>query len=368
MPNRPLEPAVPERAGGGAGVRAYVRAAIVLATAADVPVLAAGTRLATSEPRFAELAAGSVPATLVRPGDERHAAPLVLVNGVTARGRMHPDVRRLAAGLARAGFRVLVPDPRGLAAGELTQDTLADTVTAVREHAGSGGRRDGGIGLVGISAGASLALLAAADASVADRVTVVAGTSPYADLTEVARIATTGTYRQGGRLVPWRAPPFLGLVIARSLVAGLAAGADRENLRASLVAPPAAAPLSAVEDASPPLQSDEARALAAFLGNRDPERFDELAAALSARLRQGLAALSPLTVAPSVRARVELVSAPRDAYFPLAESRALAIATGGRLTTTLLLEHADPALGLRRPRELERLVSWVARSLAAAAP
>jgi hypothetical protein len=68
-----------------------------------------------------------------------------------------------------------------------------------------------------------------------------------------------------------------------------------------------------------------------------------------------------------VRARVELASAPRDAYFPLGESQKLAAATGGRLTVTSTLDHAVPRPVAGDLRDLCRFGGWVVRSLGTAA-
>jgi pimeloyl-ACP methyl ester carboxylesterase len=345
-------------------VSAQARALVVLVVVSDPPVVGWLTRVVTPDPARVEVDIAGVPTTVVRAGVGRKPA-VVFVNGVTARGRHHPDVRALASGLARAGFLVLVPDPHGLARGELTERTLGDTV-AVARAASERPDAKGSVALVGVSAGASLALLAAQDDALAPRVSVVAGIAPYASLREAARIATTGTY--GERRTAWDAKPFLALVIARSLVAGLPVGRDRRRLRNALLALPddAPDPLSLFRPLPAGLGTD-ARALAALLGNRDPEAFDALYAALPARYRSGLDALSPVHGAGRIRARVELASAPRDDYFPLAESRALvARAASGGLTVTRSLDHAIPELSLRALGDLARVDGWIVRTLRAA--
>ena len=147
----------------------------------------------------------------------------MFLNGVTARGRHHPDVERLAGALARVGFLVLVPDPPGLARGEITDRTLAATIAVVHaaaDRADVAGRR---VGLVGVSVGASLGLLAAEEPSLANRITLVAGIAPYTDLENATRLATTGYTLEDRRLVRYSSTSFLPLVIARSLVALLPA-------------------------------------------------------------------------------------------------------------------------------------------------
>jgi pimeloyl-ACP methyl ester carboxylesterase len=179
-------------------LNAQARTVGVLALTGRVPVLAWATREVTDAPHVQDELVAGVPTTVYRPGGGSRWPALVFLNGVTARGRHHPDVERLAGALARVGFLVLVPDPPGLAEGEVTERTLAATIAVV--HA-AGGR----VGLVGVSVGASLGLLAAEEPSLAHRVTLVAGIAPYADLENVARLATTGDTLENGHLVPYAA-------------------------------------------------------------------------------------------------------------------------------------------------------------------
>jgi len=296
---------------------------------------------------------------------------LVFLNGVTARGRHHPDVERLARGLARAGFLVLVPDPPGLAQGEITAKTLTATIAVVKAAADLPDARDGRVGLVGVSVGGSLALLAAEDPSLAGRVTVVAGIAPYSDLANVVRLATTGYTLENGRLVPYAAQTFLPLVIARSLVGALPPSSERSTLLAQLLRLHEGAPdpLAIVRRLNPKQVVPSARALVALLANRNPARFDRLYAALSRALRADVERLSPLAGAARLRASVEIASAPHDKYFPLSETRALAraaIHTHVHLTVTSTLHHAVPSLSLSDIAGLFRFDGWVVRALEAA--
>lgn len=338
---------------------------VALGIVLDAPVARSGFRRLTGTPLVSDVRVAGVPATLaVPPGDGPWPAA-VFVNGVTARGRHHPLVVRLADGLARAGLITLVPDPTGLATGELRRSTIEQTISASLALADQPDVRHGAVALFGTSAGTALALIAAGDERLRDRVSIVAGTMPYAHLEEATRIATTGTYALTGRPVPWTAPPFLGLVIARSIVGGLRPSAARERLREDLLGVP--------DDAADPfapfrarVSAPHARAVAELLTNEDPECFEAAYAALPDYLRTGLVELSPLPGADRLTARVELVTAPRDAYFPLDDGFALAAATGGRLTVSKALEHAVPVPTPRRVVDAGRLYAWASRSLAVA--
>lgn len=349
-------------------IGAQARTIGVLAVTGKVPVLAWTTRELTDTPRVEDGFVARVPTTVYRPGSGDRWPALVFLNGITARGRHHPEVERLAAALARVGFLVFVPDPSGLARGEITDRTLSATMAVVRAAADrrdAAGRR---VGLVGVSIGTSLGLLAAEQPSLANRIRLVAGIAPYTDLENVTRLATTGYALEAGLLTRYATTSFLSLVIARSLVAALPASRERSLLLAKLLRLHEGSPdpLALFRGPEPKGISPSARAVIALLANRDPARFDRLYAALPPEFRASIVRLSPLAGAARLHAPVEIASAPHDKYFPLGETQALANATGHsrvRLTVTSTLHHAVPNFSLSDLSDLLRFDGWAVRSL-----
>jgi alpha-beta hydrolase superfamily lysophospholipase len=320
----------------------------------------------TREPRLEDTEVVGVPCLLARPATGARWPAIVFVNGVTARGRDHPAVVRLAYALGRTGHVVLVPDPPGLAVGEVGDDTVAGVTSVATEVADRDDNRHGRVALLGVSVGASLALLAAQDERLADRVSVVAGIAPYTDLSRIVHLATTGQYPAAGGAVAFPTPPFLLLVVARSLVLGLPAAPDGARLRAILAAveiedPDPLAGLRAIpQDAVEPAT----RALIDLLLNTDPARFPALYDALPEAVRDGTARLSPIVHGRRLRAPVEIAAAPTDKYFPLAETEALAdVAADVRITVTGTLAHAIPDLSFATVAELLRLDGFGVRVL-----
>jgi len=339
---------------------AQLRAVVVLSVTENTPVLAWTMRVVTPEPHVDEALVGGAPSTVVRPGSGDGPWPaVVFVNGATRRGRHHPKVQRLARGLARAGFFVVVPDLPGLRLGEITPATAAATIRAARATAESANARDGRVGFYGVSVGATLALLAAESAALANRVTVVGGEAPWVDLRRIIRLTTTGLY--GGKR--YETDPYAALAVARSLAAGLSAGPQRSKLLAELesVDDDHPAPLAGLNAAD---YSGPAGALVRLLENRSPRRFAGLYARLSARQRHAIRALSPIGRAGRLRMPVELATAPHDKYFPPAESRALARAAPDvRVTVTSTLDHAVPKLSAGDLADLFRFDGFVVRYL-----
>jgi pimeloyl-ACP methyl ester carboxylesterase len=317
-----------------------------------------------------EVSLAGMPATLARPVHRGPWPTLVFVNGVTARGRRHPTVRQLAETLARIGHRVVVPDPPGLSQGALSLDMLAalrDATLTLADDAGCGGSR---IGLLGVSVGATMALLVAEQPATADRISIVGALAPCTDFANAARLATTATQIRDGRLVVYRSGPLLRLVAARSLLAALPAGRERALLEGVLPTVDAAGvdPLEGLGRIDEARLSDPARRVLALLTNRLPERFDELYAALPAGYRSGIEQLSPLIGAARLQAPVELAIGPGDTYFPLEEAYALArAATTVRVTVTRALAHADTHIGRAGLADLARIDGFLVRILRATA-
>jgi pimeloyl-ACP methyl ester carboxylesterase len=350
-------------------LRAQTQAAHLLATTLGVPGTAAIDRLARP-PTIEEGFLARWPATVVRPGSRPPWPALVFTNGATPDGRSHPAVRRLSIALGRSGYLVFVPDLPGIALGELSPATLAAGIESVTAAADADESRGGRVGLIGVSIGATLALLAAQAQGLAERVSVVAGIAPFTDLAKVMLLATTGMYRAGNRLEPYPVPSSLPVGLARSLGAMLPATPGAQALAREIreLEPSAPDPLVGLRTRRAPPGEPAAAAVTALLANRDPGRFDELYAALPREIRETVAALSPVRSGASLRAPVELATAPQDKYFPVAESLALAAAAPQvRITVTTTLSHATPKLDPRSLAGLARLDGFFVRALAAAA-
>jgi dienelactone hydrolase len=118
----------------------------------------------------------------VRPAGERPWPAIFLVNGTVRKGRKLPEVRNLAEGFARAGYLVVVPDLPGLTEDRITPQTAQATTQVAREISGRTDVEDGKVALVGVSTGATLALLAAEDPALRGKISLVAGVAPYSNI------------------------------------------------------------------------------------------------------------------------------------------------------------------------------------------
>jgi pimeloyl-ACP methyl ester carboxylesterase len=308
-------------------IDAQRRAVIVLSSTSPKPVLSWIVRVVTGEPHSEEATIAGVGTTIVSRDGKRPA--IVLIPGVVEGGRENPDVQRLAHGLARAGFRVFVPDLPGLADGELVPATVKAAVDVANEVVRRDDVRGGRVGFAGSWAGATVGLLAAEDPFLAPRVSVVAGVAPWTAAPNALRLATTGYSLENGKPVAYEASPALALTAARSLVAMLGASTARMQLQELLrgASPKDQDPLRVVRGLSTTGLDPDAAAVVRLLANRNPARFDALYAALPRSLQAELGSVSPLVGAGRLQSRVELATAPHDEIAPPSESQALARAS-----------------------------------------
>ncbi len=326
-------------------VDAQVRAAVVISSVLDAPVLTPAVKATSGDPRLSDTRVAGYPSLVARPVGEGPWPAIFVVNGTVPEGKELPGVRHLAGGFARAGYLAVVPDLPGLTEDRITPQTVDAATRAARKISGRSDAEDGEVAMVGVSTGATLALLAAEDPGLEGKVSLVAGVAPFSDIETVLSVATTGHYRRpDGKLARYEATPFLSYVVARSLVAALPPGEDRQTLSAEI---------SSVGRENPdPLQNlrsrrtddlgPEARSVVRLLANRDPERFDDLYAALPGGVRHELEELSPLAGKEKIDAPVELATGPHDKYFPPSESYGVkSIAPGREVTVTGALDHAE---------------------------
>lgn len=329
---------------GWSWIDAQARAVVVVPSVLETPVLTPAAEAVTEEPVVEDTVFAGRPALVAKPEGEGPWPALLFVNGTIREGRNYQPVQNLARGLARAGYLVVVPDLPGLTTDEITEETVSSTVEMARAVADRPDAESGRVGLIGVSTGATLALLVAGDEEVRDQISIVAGIAPYTDIQTVLNIATTGHYRDGEEYVPYEADPFLSYVIAKSMIAALLPGEDRHALRAELeeIDRLDQDPLAGLRARPTGDLSPEARSVVELLANEDPERFDDLYEALPSEIRERTERLSPLAGGEWIAAPVEIASGPEDKYFPVSESFALgSIAADHRVTVTEAIDHSE---------------------------
>lgn len=271
------------------------------------------------------------------PGPGPHPG-LVVCLGVVPFEVDHPQVPRLGAALARAGYAALlyrspamrdlrldVADIDGIA---LAWDWLArqPTIDPARS------------GLLGTCVGSSFALMAAARPLIRDRIALVATWAPYGSLRTFARDIASASMEIDGRIVPWEVDQLTRKVFVRTFTEPLPPD-ERDRLRA-LCAERAIHPV-------PPGLSSEGHATFPLLTALDREAAGDALDALPASILEQMRAISPETTLDEILAPlITVYHDAGDTVIPISQSRDLISRWGNRpglrYTVFRMFRHVDP--------------------------
>jgi dienelactone hydrolase len=175
---------------GGGGLDRHLRAASLLLRfqAPEQPATgfaAYGAVPVTVEDRSIAAEGGPIRARLYRPEGVGGAPGLVLVHGVHRQGIDERRLGELARVLASAGVTVLTPEVQALTEYHVDPRSAATIGRAATALAAEVGRQR--VGVMGISFGGGLSLVAAADPALGARIAFVVTVGAHHDLRRVAR-------------------------------------------------------------------------------------------------------------------------------------------------------------------------------------
>lgn len=255
--------------------------------------------------------------------DHRHGA-VVLSLGIHSEPLDHPDIVRIASAICRLGLVVALPDSAALRASRVSEEEPHRLARAVRQVAALPEVDSSRVGLAGFSAGASMALMAAADPLIADELAFVHAFGGYADAATLLVDVATRTQLDHGVAQPWPAEPGIRADVLGILLASIEPADDAARLQ-GVLEPIVAAdrPPSGPEDAvAAGLEGD---ALAAYLLFTATDREAAVAAlaGASAPLRTRLAAISPLSVVHRLSAPTFVMHGVGDRAIPVSHAFAL---------------------------------------------
>jgi dienelactone hydrolase len=178
------------------------------------------------------------------------------------------------------------------------------------------------IGIMGVSVGGSLSLMAAADPAIADRLAWVGSFGAYADASEVTAEVLTHQYRLDGDLVDWAPALLVRQIVFGLLTAQVTDGRDHgylygayDHLNNEGIHP--------LPDADIPLQTDTGRAVEAILLAETLPEAEALLALAPAEGAAAFDAISPIDRVADIHARVFLMHDAGDQHIPIAHARAL---------------------------------------------
>ncbi len=291
----------------------------------------------------------AIQADLYRPVKKGKYFPLLLVHGVNPTGKDDRQLVLLAKDLARAGFLVLVPDITGLKTLHLRISDAEDVLESFLFLSKTGYARPRG-GMVGISYGAGPVLLAAADARIRDKVSVISTFGGYYDLRDVLLFILTGTYEYGGQRGYVRPDSSLRWMFVYRNLDLVSSAVDRELFKRIVEKQNQFD--SAAADALAKSLGPEGRALYDFLVNTDQERFTPLYEKLPLAMRDQVYQLSPARAMRYINASFIIAHGTDDYAVPFTESKRLADAVEDKdrvrlalLPQFLHVEPIEPSTG-----------------------
>ena len=287
---------------------------------------------------------GTAVADIYRLADGKPRAAVLLSLGANEEGRDDPNVVNLGHALARAGYVAMFhwSPAMGLDAN-IDPDEPEKLVWAFQYLEERGYVDRDRVGLGGFCVGASLALVAAADPRISDRVHFVNVFGPYYDAESLLLQAASREVVYEGESAPWEPDPLTLRVLASELIETLGDSSDADVLTRQYLEDEQAA---SVELA---VLSPSGSTVVQLLNGVEPHEAETLYSTLPSSFHEDLASISPSTHVGGLRARLLVMHDRYDQVVPSAESRRLVKATQDRLdvryTEFVSFDHLLPGAG-----------------------
>jgi acetyl esterase/lipase len=309
--------------------------------------------------------ARTVPARLYRPVADNDAPGVVLVHGVHRLGIEEPRLERFARSLADAGVVVLTPEVSELSDYHVSPrsiDTAGASVEALRARLGHPK-----VGLMGMSFGGGIAMLAAADERFAKDVAFVVAVGAHDDLERVSRFfATDAIPEPSGGMKKLQAHSYGAAVLVYDHVEDFFPLEDvpaaRDAIRLWLWE-----------------KQDEARVAAKALSPASKEKMDKLFGPSAAAMRDellveidkrkaGMPAVSPHGRLAGLRSNVYLLHGEGDTVIPATETLWLAKDVPPERLRAVLVSPAIVHVELKGPSAMDKwaLVHFMGQIIAEA--
>ena len=266
---------------------------------------------------------------LTLPAGSEKVPALIVVLGADPAQPDDERVVRLTDGLARIGFAMLLYQSDELNEALVLPIEIERLAGAFETLAAHPRVRPEAIGYVGLSAGGSLAMVAASDAHIARDVAFVVAIGPYYDGASLAAQVMSRSFRGPDGIEEWDPDEIVRRAIRNTLLATLP-----EDERA------------AIEEEEREPRVPEGKAIAALLAMPSLEQAEELLAGLGPAQRELLEAISPSHALDGLRAPLYLLHDRNDEFIPWVESEALVAEHAPAVYHRLdLFEHVDPNPG-----------------------
>lgn len=310
----------------------------------------------TVERGFIDYGSGRILADIYRPAGDAPRAAVVFSMGAPPLDLDDSRLVKLAEDAARAGLVMVVPFSERLDDERIEPEEI-DALVGIFQYLEQQPYVDPDrIGYIGVSVGGSLALVAAADPRIADRVDYVVSFGAY--FNGIDALAAIGSQRitYDGLEETWEPNHHSVEVMALLLIWELSDDTDREVLCRAFVDPGDRLRLCGLAsvDRDPVTEADvarltpEGRAAYDIMTGPDPARTEELLSQLPQAAVAKLTQLSPEGVLADLKGELYVIHDRGDEYIPYVESRRMRDALAGRndvhFTEVSLFEHVEPRL------------------------
>ena len=326
--------------------RAGFHTALYLTQVLDVPVKLQGWFVA--EPLRHEVhfpsAGGTSVGQVYRIPDGKPRAAVLLSLGITDQGFADSNVINLGNALARANFVVMYQwSPAMGISKKLDHAEPENLVSGFRYLERQDYVDHERVGLGGFSAGASFALVAAADDRIRDRVNFINVVGPYFDAEQLLLQTASRTVVYDGVPTEWEPEALTLMVIGNVLIETLDSPGDAEFLDGFVLNGMDAHP-GELETLTP-----QGRTVAQFLRGMGPGEAQASYETLPSSFHANLAVISPASYVQDIRARLLVMHDRNDPLVPAAEPRRLVEASRDRVrvrhTELLAFDHITPSEG-----------------------
>ncbi len=309
--------------------------------------------------------AGDVRSRVYSPIGKSLAPTVVLVQGMHRLGIEEPRLQRFARSLAHVGVEVVTPEVRELSEYRL-EAHATDTVGAVASALSSEGKHS--VGIMGMSFGGGIALLAASDARFADRVSFVVAIGAHDDLSRITRFFMTEEIRDpDGRVFPVKPHAYGAMVVVRSHIEKFFPPGDAELAGEALKFQLWEQPVAAREVASKLSESSKAKLERILSGDFTQVKHTVLA--LLDTEKASIEKLSPSGHLRGLRATAFLLHGEKDSVVPASETMHLAREIPpnrlGSVVVTSAIRHVEIEGTPTLVQKLE-LVHWMGAVLGSA--
>lgn len=229
-------------------------------------------------------------ADLYRPDDKKKHPAMILIYGVLPEGRKDQRLIDLGKTLSRLGYVVFIPDFDNLKKGIPGREDVEQLIFAFNWLEEKNFVEKDKIGMTGFCYGAAVAILAAEDSRISEKINFINSFGGFLDIKNVIRdvLTNTCTYNET-KIVSWIPEDYAKNILIDQLIGLLQEEKDREILKKTIKEDK-----GVLDETSEKKLSPNGLAMYKVLTNKDPRKTKELIKNLDSRIQRIFSEFSPV--------------------------------------------------------------------------